>query len=330
VERGAVDFRMRRLLLALLALVATGALILRLRDPESAVLDAAARQGVPGQFAELTAGVTHYEVAGPDSGARVLLVHGFSVPAYIWDSTFVALTGAGFRVARYDTYGRGWSDRPDVRYDEALYIGQVQDLLDTLGWTGNVHLVGLSAGGPIVASFTSQHPSRILSFTLIDPAAGTSGGIPRAFQWPLVGLLLWQGLAVPDMADGQSSDFVEPSRWPDWADRYRVQQRFKGCGRALRRTRMAQEGRSIDSIYAQAAGAQRPALLIWGIEDQTVPITRADGVRNALPGIEYHAVERAGHLPHMERPEVVHPILIDFLHRHGAAPTDSTAPVRTP
>ena len=89
------------------------------------------------------AGVTHYDVAGPDSGQRVMLVHGFSVPAYIWDSTVVALTGAGFRVARYDQFGRGYSDRPDVPYTPDLFDRQLLQLLDSLGWREPVSLVGL-------------------------------------------------------------------------------------------------------------------------------------------------------------------------------------------
>jgi pimeloyl-ACP methyl ester carboxylesterase len=316
---------MRRLLIALLALIVIGAITLRVRDPESRDLDDTARRAAPGQFARLTSGTTHYEVAGPDSGARVMLVHGFSVPAYIWDSTFVSLAAAGFRVARYDVLGRGWSDRPDVAYDRALYDRQLGELLDTLGWSRDVQLVGLSAGGPIVAAFTTHQPARIRSFTLVDPAAGTASDVPAMFQWPLVGAFLWQGIAVPTMADGQASDFVEPARWPDWADKYRVQQQYRGFGRALLRSVIAQRGMSIDSIYAQAATVSRPSLLIWGIEDQTVPIARSEGVRNALPGIEYHAIERAGHLPHMERADAVNPILIDFLRRHGTARPDSTA-----
>ena len=31
-----------------------------------------------------------------------MLVHGFSVPSYIWDPTFAALTAAGLRVLRYE------------------------------------------------------------------------------------------------------------------------------------------------------------------------------------------------------------------------------------
>lgn len=149
----------RRLIAIVLALGILGATnYLRSRDPEHATLDATARQGVAGQFVALADGITHYDVSGPDSGARVVLVHGFSVPSYIWDSTAVALSTAGFRVARYDTYGRGYSDRPDTRYDLALYDRQLQQLLDSLGWRDKVHVVGLSFGGPVSATFAPATP----------------------------------------------------------------------------------------------------------------------------------------------------------------------------
>src|SRR5574338_459493 len=82
------------------------------KNPEHRDLDAAARRGAPGRFVRLFDGVTHYQIDGPDSGRTVVLVHGFSVPYYIWDSTAAALAGAGYRVVRYDEYGRGGSDRP--------------------------------------------------------------------------------------------------------------------------------------------------------------------------------------------------------------------------
>ena len=62
----------------------------------------------------LSDGFTHYELGGPPTGHLVVLAAGFSVPYYIWDPTFSALTEAGVRVLRYDYYGRGFSDRPDV------------------------------------------------------------------------------------------------------------------------------------------------------------------------------------------------------------------------
>src|SRR3954471_8601554 len=90
------------------------------RNPETRALDGAARREAPGKFVRLSDGVTHYQIDGPENGRVVVLAHGFSVPYYIWDSTAAALAGAGYRVIRYDTYGRGWSDRPDVVYNDKL------------------------------------------------------------------------------------------------------------------------------------------------------------------------------------------------------------------
>ena len=42
-------------------------------------------------------------------------------------------------------------------------------------------------------------------------------------------------------------------------------------------------------------------------------IDHADGVRKAIPQVQYHPIERAAHLPHMERTDVVNPVLIGFL-----------------
>ena len=161
---------------------------------------------MPGKFITLGDGVTHYDVAGPDSGQRVMLVHGFSVPAYIWDSTVTALTGAGFRVARYDQFGRGYSDRPDIPYTADLFDRQLLQLLDSLGWRDPVSLVGLSNGGPVTANFTGRHPERVRSLTLVDPAAGPNSAPPFMFRIPFLGHILWQTLAVPTMADGQLTD----------------------------------------------------------------------------------------------------------------------------
>ena len=303
----------KRILLVVGVLVLAGGAAYVARDPERTVLDAAAREGVPGDFVTLGDGVTHYDVTGPDSGQRVLLVHGFSVPYYIWDSTVVALSAAGFRVARYDIFGRGWSDRPDTKYSVDLYDRQVLQLLDSLGWREPVDIVGLSMGGIVVGAFAGRHPERVRSVTMVDPAAGPGGEPPALMRVPLLGAVAWQMLQVPGMADGQFSDFAHPERWPDWADRYRVQMRYRGFGRALRRTILDQSGLELDTLYARVGTNGTRSLLIWGTEDQTVPIANAASVRTAIPHIEYHAIPDAGHLPHMERGDLVYPVLIGFL-----------------
>ena len=322
--------RLRTLVVVPLAIVACGLAILNIaRNPEHADLDAAARRGAGGKFVTLGDGETHYDVAGPDTGQRVLLAHGFSVPSYIWDSTVTALTGAGFRVARYDYFGRGFSDRPNVAYDADLFDRQMVQLLDSLGWKEPVDIVGLSMGGPVTATFTGRHPERVRSLTLVDPASGERSSLPPLIRLPILGPVIWQTFAVPGMAQGQLTDFVEPAKWPDWADRYRVQMQYRGFGRALRSTLLSGGGDGNDSVYAKVGETRKPVLLIWGVQDSTVSIKNADRVRKAIPQAQYHPIERAGHLPHMERTDVVNPLLITFL-RSGAAPAAVAADTTRP
>jgi pimeloyl-ACP methyl ester carboxylesterase len=44
----------------------------------------------------------------------------------------VALANAGYRVLRYDQYGRGLSDRPNIEYTADVYDRQLGELLDAL------------------------------------------------------------------------------------------------------------------------------------------------------------------------------------------------------
>ena len=133
------------------------------------------------------------------------------------------------------------------------------------------------------------------------------------FRIPFLGQVLWQTLAVPTMAEGQRTDFVEPAKWPDWPTRYREQMQYRGFGRALLSTLEESKGTMLDSTYARVGALGKPTLLVWGTEDSTVAITHAEGVRKAIPQAQYHPIDRAGHLPHMERTDVVNPLLIGFL-----------------
>ena len=102
-------------------------------EREVRTLDASTREALGGSYVALPGGVTHYELSGPDQGAVVVLVHGGTIPFYAWDPQVTALREAGLRVLRYDHFGRGYSDRPQVDYDRALYQQQLEDLRGTSG-----------------------------------------------------------------------------------------------------------------------------------------------------------------------------------------------------
>ncbi len=289
------------------------------RNPEKGALDATARAAAPGSFAALSGGTTHYEAAGPDTGRVAVLVHGFSVPAYIWDSTFKALRDAGYRVIRYDLFGRGYSDRPNAAYDGAFYDRQLNDLLDALKVSEPVDLFGLSFGGYVVAHFATTHPERIRTLTMVDPSS-TRAELPWFVTAPGLGAYLFQVVDLPGKAESQSSDFLHPERFPGWADKYRPQMRYKGFGRALYRSMLTLGSADFPGMYATVGTSGMPVLLVWGKQDPTVPFANSAIVQRGIPQLEFFAVDSSGHLPQMEQTAAFNARMLAFLAAHPRVP----------
>ncbi len=299
--------------LGALVLVGVGACIAL--DKERQTLDAAARAGAPGKFVRLRDGVTHYDLAGPGSGRTTVLLSGASVPFYIWDPTRDALAANGFRVLRYDYYGRGFSDRPRLRYDLATYDRQLTELLDSLRIRGPVDVAGISMGGVIAANFADRHPERARSLTLVDPGFAAIHETPVPLRIPGVADLMMT-LGASSLAKGQRDDFLHPERYPDWVQRYEVQMRYKGFRRAQLETVRGDVFKRPVRSFATLARSRIPMLIIWGKADRTVPFARSDSVRAAFPRAEFHAIEDAAHLPQIEQAAVVDSILVRFLRAH--------------
>ena len=138
------------LVLSVLLVVLTGLYVFRNQEREE--LTNVVRKSVRGSFIKLQDGFVHYDIAGPVDGPVVVLVHGFSTWSFMWDATFHALVDSGFRVLRYDLYGRGYSDRPDVVYNKDLFDRQLFGLLAVLDIHDRVDLVGNSMGGLITTT----------------------------------------------------------------------------------------------------------------------------------------------------------------------------------
>lgn len=297
--------------LALLGIVVIGLVAWPIMlNTEAEELTNEVRAQAPGSFATLSDGIVHYELAGPDSGQLVVLVHGFSVPAYIWDPTFAGLAEGGFRVLRYDLFGRGYSDRPETAYDRAFFERQLLDLLDALELEEPVDLIGLSMGGAVIAGFAARYPDKVRKLVFLDPM--NQGADVSPMDVPLLGSYLMQVMLAPSMADGQLDDFYDPSRFSGWPERFREQMRYKGFRRAILSTIQHYAPVDHQANFEQVAASGIPTMLIWGKEDTVVPFTDHERVHGILQG-ELLIVEQTGHIPHYERPDLVNPPLISFL-----------------
>ena len=303
----------KKIALIVAALIALAAFVLHNQlqsaDTESLVLDEEARQVAPGQFVELADGLTHYELAGPESGQVVILVHGFSVPYYIWDTTFKALRRAGFRVVRYDIFGRGYSDRPLTDYDGALFERQIIDLIYALDLDSPIDLIGLSMGGAVTMRFAANNPELVRKIVLVDPTHET-WSTPLFPEW--IGSYVLALSLIPGLAEGQFSDFLHPENYPLWVYRYRVQMQYEGFRRAIISTIYKFGPEDHLSYYRKVQELELPVQLIWGVQDQTIDIAGADTVQGVLD-VEYLPIDESGHLPHIEQADIVNPAIIEYL-----------------
>ncbi|MFN3741243.1 MAG: alpha/beta fold hydrolase [Anaerolineales bacterium] len=275
----------------------------------------AERSRLGGQYVRLSEGVTHYEMSGSDDAPTVVLVHGFSVPLFIWDPTSQALTEAGFRVLRYDLFGRGFSDRPRGRYDLRRFVRQLYELLEALSLP-EIALIGLSMGGPIVAGFAAAHPKQVRRLVLIDVAGARSLQLPWHLHLGLIPGVGEIALALSGgerLVRGAASDFFDPRWVREFQERYRIQMRYRGFLRALLSTVRSGMLGDFSHLYRQIGMLSLPVLVLWGRQDTTVPYAHALELQRLIPQARLVTIEGCGHIPHYEKPEMVNPILIEFL-----------------
>ncbi|WP_290246492.1 alpha/beta fold hydrolase [Mucilaginibacter myungsuensis] len=277
-----------------------------IRNKEKIELTADERLKAPGKFIKLKAGYTHYELAGPDTGKVIVLLHGFSTPYFVWDGTFQHLAKHGYRVLRYDMYGRGFSDRPDSIYHRDLYFSQLTELLSLLHLKTPVDIAGVAFGGMLAANFTAQHPELVNKVILIDPAFDSPPP-----EEPELMARYYEVTHPTERSESQMHDFKYPTLHTDWVSRYRVQMQYKGFRHALVSTLYNYPFNGRD-IYAQLNTRHKPVLLIWGRDDKTVPYNYADSVKNVL-NASFFPVDDAGHLPYLEQADIVNERILEFL-----------------
>jgi pimeloyl-ACP methyl ester carboxylesterase len=298
---------------AVLAVLIALVVIPLMRNPEHGPLDATARRQAPGQFVTLSHGIVHVRSAGPEQGRPVILVHGFSVPSYVFDQTSADLAAAGFRVIRFDLYGRGWSDRPDVDYDRTLFANQLLELMDTLK-IPKADLLGLSMGGAIVGRFAAEHPDRVRSVVLVAPLTHARDIGPMA--WPGAGEWLMRAWYLPQLAASQLEDFPHPERVPGWAARFKPQTRYDGFGHAILSTMRKVVTQSSLPDFGKIGKSGLPVLLVWGDADRTVPYAAHADVQRAIPQAQFVPLPGLGHLTVVEDPAATDARIAAFLAAH--------------
>jgi len=130
---------------------------------------------------------------------------------------------------------------------------------------------------------------------------------------PILGELIMAYLGNKVLISNLSDYFYGDRGYETLKDEFVKQMKYVGFKRALLSTLRSGVTTGAEQAYERVGQRGIPVELIWGREDQVVPFELSEKVRELIPDLEFYVVDNTAHIPHYECPEVVNPILIEFL-----------------
>lgn len=272
------------------------------------VLDDDARADAPGAFIDLKHGRTHYRYFGPQSAPLAVCVHGLTTPSFVFEALADGLVAKGYRVLVYDHYGRGFSDRPTAAQDSSFFVSHLNELLEALGETESVLLIGYSMGGAISTAYTAAFEERVQRLVLLAPAGmgHQLGPIAKIIRM-VPGLGGWFFMASYGRSHrkGTEKERSLNSAVPFVVDRQQRELQYRGflpsVLSSLRNGLRAHSKADHQSIHA--AGTCVTA--IWGAADDVIPLYCKDKMAGWNPAAEQVVVPEAGHSLPYTHPDAV-------------------------
>jgi pimeloyl-ACP methyl ester carboxylesterase len=252
------------------------------------------------------------------------LLHGFGASVYSWREVMPGLAQIGTVIA-FDRPGFGLTERPlqwqgRNPYSPEAQVELVIGLLDYFGVQKAI-LVGNSAGGTVAMQTALAHPERVAALILVDAAVYGGGGSPPwlrpLFATPqmrrlgplLVRQIQTRGLELLRLA------WHDPSRIPpETIALYQKPLQVENWDKALWELTLA--SRQSD-LPARLAEIQMPCLVITGDDDRIVPTADSLRLAEELPNATLAVIEKAGHVPHEERPQEFLEAVAEFLAAAG-------------
>ncbi len=311
--------RFLRLLLVLIVVAAIALTVFWFARPADVSFDGA-RASIPNSeyshFADIDGVRLHYQERGV--GTPLVLLHGFTSSTYSWKDVFEPLSKS-FRVIAVDLKGFGFSGKPDGDYTRRAQAVLVAHLLDHLK-IEKAWFCGNSMGGEVSLNLALANPQRVAGLILIDSAgvAVPGGGslAPGYLLVPVVGRVL---MALALTSDKLVRQGLEKSFYDDTkvnAERVAYYHRpLKTRGGQLAALR-ARTQWPLFPVEPELGKINTPTLIIWGAEDQLIPLEAGRKMNSLIKGSKLVIFEKCGHVPQEEMPERVVDEITKFIQVH--------------
>jgi pimeloyl-ACP methyl ester carboxylesterase len=229
----------------------------------------------------------NYEILGAKNKNVILILHGWQNSLKNWENVAKNLS-KNHLVILMDMPGFGNSSMPKNRvfdtYDYAEIVNKFIDKFELEKLT----LIGHSFGGKTSVIAASNNP-KIKKLILVD-----SSGI-KEYSFMVSSKIFLSKLFKNIL--------------PQTVLKYLSSDDYKNAGNLLDTFKKIVG----QDISEDAKKIKMPALIIWGENDKDVPISSAKKFKNLIQNSSLRIVWKAGHHPHLDRPEKFLEIVEEFL-----------------
>ena len=251
------------------------------------------------------------------------MLHGFGANLFTWRHLIQPFEKT-YRLIAVDLKGFGKSPKPkDNRYrlqDHADLIHQFIVQHDLRGLT----LIGNSMGGAVALlvslKLIDEESDRLSTLVLID-SAGYRQDLPAfidILRVPFVNAIAFNLLSNRQKTRlilGKSY-FDDRKITEDQVTGYAEPLGLPGAQDALFSTAETLIPANIDQITERYSEINVPTLIIWGRNDDVVPLKVGQRLHGAISNSELVIIDKCGHIPHEEKPAETIKILRKFLNKH--------------
>jgi pimeloyl-ACP methyl ester carboxylesterase len=254
---------------------------------------------------------TFVQTAG--RGTPIVFIHGALLNSDLWQGQLETLSHQ-FQCIAYDLRGHGRSGKTALkRYSAALFARDLLAILDALRIEKPI-LCGLSLGGMIAQTFAARYPHRVRGLILCDTAISTRYHLSDRLISEFVGIVTPSAVSLLGTKRLRFfTQFMNGHR--KWVSQ--TEEGVQFAERAISMIEPAEVVKIINAVRTFHSVILRrpplPVLMINGEEDSPLILRQATMLQRVYPGSSYRLIPGAGHLSNIDKPEVFHAAVSDFL-----------------
>ena len=242
-----------------------------------------------------------YEISGNIAGPKMVLIHGLYVNSDSWKFQ-VDEFKKDFHILRFDLRGHGRTTKPKQSFKVRNYVDDMKKLLDHLGWTEELYIVGHSLGGMIALLYTLENSSQVKKLVVADSfcfvaqeAVEEVLGRINSNTLEDYAIIISQRGLIP--YDEEVAQFVAKSV----TDHMTKQDLLT-----------ATEASAGFNICEEIKSLQVPTLLLVGEKDITTPVWASTMLDGWIPNSKLVIIPGAGHLTILDHHEEFNSLVLEF------------------